>query len=108
VSLLAGIPALKKLMPVSKKARGRASAKRGAGDNGIKGKLIAGSIVVGALLLLWKRRQARKGGRSLRNPQGVGPAHVPGVQRGEELVAKEGTEAPGHAAGRLVGSVEPA
>jgi len=109
VSRVAGILALKTLISGSKKSKGKGFlGKRQARDNGKKRKVLTGSVVVGSLLLLWRRRRARKPARALRNAQGVGPAHIKGVPRGEEVVDKEGSEAPGHAAGRLVGSIEPA
>ncbi|HMC09042.1 MAG TPA: hypothetical protein VKL22_06965 [Actinomycetota bacterium] len=108
-SRLLEIVALKKLITGSKKSKGKGLLRRRqAKDNGKKRRILTGSAVVGGLLILWRRRRARKPARALRNAQGVGPAHIEGVPRGEELVGKEGPEAPGHAAGRLVGSVHPA
>ena len=43
----------------------------------------------------------------LMNEQGVGPAHVPGVPRGEEQIIKHGSEEPSSVAGRIAGSVQP-
>ena len=108
-SRLVQIVALKKLVTGPKKSKGKGHPRgRQAGDNGKKRRILIGSVLAGTLLFLWRRRRARKSGRALRNDQGVGPAHMKGVPRGEELVGKEGSEAPGHVAGRLVGSVEPA
>lgn len=50
----------------------------------------------------WKR-----GAGKLRNPVGVGPAHVPGVPRGEEQVRRNGSHEISSVAGRIAGSIDP-
>src|SRR5437870_3203988 len=103
------IVALKKLITGSKKSKGKdLLGRRQARGNGRKRRILTGSAVAASLLILWRRRRSRKPARALKNAQGVGPAHIKGVPRGEEIVGKEGPEAPGHAAGRLVGSINPA
>ena len=71
-------------------------------------KLRIGYLVgLAALIVARKRRQARRPARGLRNKQGVGPAHVKGVPRGEERGMKHAHKDDGHAAGPLIGSIDP-
>ena len=67
--------------------------------------LIFGGLA--ALVALRKWRRSRRPARALRNPQGVGPAHIKGVTRGEEQGLKHPHEDNGHAAGHLIGSIDP-
>ena len=71
-------------------------------------KLRIGYLVgLAALIVARKRRRAKRPARALRNQQGVGPAHVKGVPRGEERGMKHPHEDDGHAAGPLMGSIDP-
>src|SRR2546422_8969459 len=85
------------MQPPAKKA-----AKRGVS------KLRIGYLVgLGALLVVRKRRRAKRPARALRNKQGMGPAHIKGVPRAEERGLKHPPEDDGHPAGRLIGSIDP-
>jgi hypothetical protein len=64
-------------------------------------------IGLGALVVARKRRRAKRPARALRNKQGVGPAHIKGVPRGEEQVLKHPHVDNGHAAGTRIGSIDP-
>src|SRR6195256_4316450 len=93
----------KKILKRAKSARkpAKKAAKQGAR------KLRLGYIVgLAALIMARKRRRAKRPARALRNKQGVGPAHIRGVPRGEERVLKHPHEN-GHAAGSLIGSIRP-
>jgi hypothetical protein len=68
---------------------------------------IAPSLGLFAVIVAWRRRRSRPA-RRLRNDQGVGPAHIKGVPKGEELALKHPHVERGHAAGRPVGSIQPA
>jgi hypothetical protein len=71
-------------------------------------RLRIGYIVgLAALILARKRRRAKRPARGLRNKQGVGPAHIKGVTRGEEAVRKHPHKDDGHKAGPLIGSIRP-
>jgi hypothetical protein len=61
-------------------------------------------ILALALLGVFK---PRRGAARLRNAQGVGPSHVPGVPRGEEQVLRNGAKPVTTVAGRIAGSVDP-
>lgn len=52
-------------------------------------------------------RPWNKAPRRLMNDQGVGPAHMAGVPRGEEQILKHGSDEPNSVAGRIAGSVQP-
>ncbi|HKN48606.1 MAG TPA: hypothetical protein VJ010_00065 [Actinomycetota bacterium] len=71
-------------------------------------KLRIGYLVgLAALIVARKRRRAKRPARALRNQQGVGPAHIKGVPRAEERGLKHPHEENGHAAGPLIGSIDP-
>jgi hypothetical protein len=71
-------------------------------------KLRIGYLVgLAALILAGKRRRAKRPARALRNKQGVGPAHIKGVPRAEKRGRKRPHEDNGHAAGPLLGSIDP-
>ncbi len=71
-------------------------------------KLRIGYLVgLAALIVARKRRRAKRPARPLRNKQGVGPAHVKGVPRAEERGLKHPHEDDGHAAGPVIGSIDP-
>jgi len=72
--------------------------------------LLLGMAAVAALVLKpWKRKNdiASSFGGKLRNEQGVGPAHVSGVPRGEEQARRNGAPELSSVAGRIAGSVDP-
>lgn len=50
---------------------------------------------------------ARPAGLRLRNSQGVGPAHFPGTNRGEDRVKKKGNDELSTVAGRQGGAAKP-
>src|SRR2546425_11140740 len=71
-------------------------------------KLRIGYLVgLAALIVVRKRRRAKRPARALRNKQGVGPTHIKGVPRAEERGLKHPHEDNGHPAGRLIGSIDP-
>jgi hypothetical protein len=73
-----------------------------------KRKLRIGYLIgLGALVVARRRWRAKRPARGLRNKQGVGPAHIKGVPRGEEQVLKHSRVDNGHAAGSLIGSIDP-
>lgn len=68
--------------------------------------VLAGVLgLIGVLLAIM--RPWSKSPNRLENPEGVGPAHVPGVPRGEEQILKHGSDEPTSVAGRIAGSVQP-
>lgn len=72
----------------------------------VKLSLLGILALVGAVLAVlrpWSRLDRR-----LVNEQGVGPAHIPGVPRGEEQILKHAGDGPTSVAGRIAGSVNPA
>jgi len=86
----------------SKRQPAKKVEKRGAS------KLRIGYLVgLAALIFARKRRRAKRPARALRNKQGVGPAHIKGVPRAEEQGLKHPHEDDGHAAGPLIGSIDP-
>lgn len=86
----------------SKRQPAKKVEKRGAN------KLRIGYLVgLAALIFARKRRRAKRPARRLRNKQGVGPAHIKGVPRAEELGLKHPHKDNGHTAGRLMGSIHP-
>src|SRR6267378_4341541 len=96
---------------VQKKILKRAKAVRKpakkAAKQGVR-KLRLGYIVgLAALIVARKRRRAKRPARALRNKQGVGPAHIKGVPRGEEAGRKHPPNDEGHKAGPLIGSIHP-
>ena len=96
---------------VQKKILKRAKAVRKpakkAAKQGVR-KLRLGYIVgLAALIMARRRRRAKRPARALRNKQGVGPAHIKGVPRAEEQGLKHPHEDDGHAAGPLIGSIDP-
>ncbi|HEU5002501.1 MAG TPA: hypothetical protein VFW71_06965 [Actinomycetota bacterium] len=62
--------------------------------------------IVGGLLAVF-RPWGKKAAAGLVNDEGVGPAHVAGVPRGEEQILKHGSDEPSSVAGRIAGSVQP-
>ena len=91
---------------ILKRARSMERPMKKAEKQGAR-KLRLGYIVgLAALILARKRRRAKRPARALRNKQGVGPAHIKGVPRGEEAGRKH-PHRDGHAAGSLLGSIRP-
>ena len=91
---------------ILKRARSMPGPAKKEEKQGVR-KLRLGYIVgLAALIVARKRRRAKRPARALRNKQGVGPAHIRGVPRGEEQVLKHPHEN-GHAAGSLIGSIRP-
>jgi hypothetical protein len=92
---------------IMKRAKSVQRPAKKAAKQGVR-KLRLGYIVgLAALIMARKRRRAKRPARALRNKQGVGPAHIRGVPRGEERAAKHPHEDNGHAAGSLMGSIRP-
>jgi hypothetical protein len=96
---------------MQKKILKRAKSRRWPAKKGKKpgaSKLRIGYLVgLAALIFLRQRRRAKRPARALRNKQGVGPSHIKGVPRAEERGLKHPHKDNGHAAGRLIGSVDP-
>src|SRR4030081_1110762 len=91
---------------ILKRARSMERPMKKAEKQGAR-KLRLGYIIgLAALIMARKRRRAKRPARALRNKQGVGPAHIRGVPRGEDRATKHPHE-DGHAAGSLIGSIRP-
>jgi hypothetical protein len=75
----------------------------------MKRKLLFGSLIglAGVAGVKKLRRAKRTPVDKLQNAQGVGPAHVHGVLRGEERMAKNGSNEVNSVAGRIAGSIHP-
>lgn len=70
-------------------------------------KRVMGLLVgLGLLAFVGSLKPWRKGAAKLENAEGVGPAHVTGVPRGEAR-AKGGPDGPSSVAGRIPGSIHP-
>lgn len=70
--------------------------------------IILGAAIGSLLALEVRKRRRHRNADWLRNDQGVGPAHHPGTQRGEERVAHQGPEGGGTVVGRInAGGVAP-
>jgi hypothetical protein len=67
--------------------------------------ILASALASMGALWLQTVRPWKRGGEKLRNRQGVGPAHMPGVHKGEERVLKEGRHSIDTVAGRIRGSL---
>ena len=92
---------------ILKRARSTSRPAKQAAKQGVR-KLRIGYIVgLAALIMARKRRRAKRPARALRNKQGVGPAHIKGVPRGEEAGLKHPHKDDGHKAGPLIGSIHP-
>jgi hypothetical protein len=82
-------------------------AARKARQEGLSFRKMRPFVALAALIVVRKWRRARRSGKALRNAQGVGPAHIKGVPRAEEQGMKHPHVDNGHAAGHLIGSVDP-
>jgi hypothetical protein len=92
---------------ILKRAKSAQRPAKKAAKQGVR-KLRLGYIVgLAALIMARKRRRAKRPARALRNKQGVGPAHIRGVPRGEDRALKHPHQDDGHTAGRLMGSIRP-
>lgn len=67
--------------------------------------LLGGGLVLAGVRKAWTTMQPA--GVRLRNHQGVGPAHFPGTNRGEDRAKRKGSDETATVAGRQAGSIKP-